>query len=70
MCSKNQKCAAADIVQKPGAKAWGVLYEVPEYLIYRELAFARSRKSLDEIEGEGGNYERKEIMVRKMSSGP
>lgn len=34
--SKNRDCAAADIVGKPGGKVWGVLYEVPEYLIGRD----------------------------------
>lgn len=62
--SVNRNCAAADIVAKPGAKAWGVLYEIPEYLIGRETAKAHGRKSLDAIEGEGANYERKEINVR------
>ncbi|MGA3346970.1 MAG: gamma-glutamylcyclotransferase family protein [Terracidiphilus sp.] len=59
-----RNCAAADIVAKPGAKAWGVLYEIREYLIGRETAKAHGRKSLDAVEGEGANYERKEIDVR------
>jgi hypothetical protein len=63
--SNGRHCAAADLVTKPGAKAWGVLYEIPEYLIGRETARVRGRKSLDAIEGEGTNYERKEISVRK-----
>lgn len=63
--SKGRHCAAADIVQKPGGKAWGALYEIPEYLIGRDTAGARDRKSLDAIEGEGTNYERREIKVRK-----
>lgn len=63
--SNVRNCAAADIVPKPGAKAWGVLYEIPEYLVGRETARAHARKSLDAIEGQGKNYERKEIRVRK-----
>ena len=43
---------------------WGVLYEVPEYLIGRVSADAHKRRSLDAIEGEGTNYERREISVR------
>ena len=42
----------------------GVLYEIPEYLISRETASARGRKSLDAIEGEGTNYTRRDIRVR------
>lgn len=62
--SNGRHCAAADIVRKPGSKVWGVLYEIPEYLIGRGTAEARGRKSLDAIEGEGKNYERREINVR------
>jgi cation transport regulator ChaC len=62
--SVNRKCAAADIVRKPGGKVWGVIYEIPVYLIARESARARGRKSLDAIEGEGTNYKREWIDVR------
>jgi gamma-glutamylcyclotransferase (GGCT)/AIG2-like uncharacterized protein YtfP len=62
--SHGRHCAAADIVRKPGGKVWGVLYEIPEYLIGRETAAVAGRKSLDAIEGEGTNYERQEIDVR------
>ncbi len=44
---------------------WGVLYEIPDYLIRRTSAQARGRKSLDAIEGEGTNYKRETIQVRK-----
>jgi gamma-glutamylcyclotransferase (GGCT)/AIG2-like uncharacterized protein YtfP len=63
--SKGRHCAAADIVPRPGGKVWGALYEIPEYLIGRDTANARGRKSLDAIEGQGTNYERREIQVRK-----
>jgi gamma-glutamylcyclotransferase (GGCT)/AIG2-like uncharacterized protein YtfP len=63
--SNGRHCAAADIVARPGAKVWGALYEIPEYLLSRETAKPRNRRSLDAIEGEGTNYERKEIPVRK-----
>lgn len=63
--SKNRQCAASDIVRTPGSKVWGVLYEVPDYLIDRETANARGRKSFDEIEGEGANYKREMIDVRR-----
>jgi cation transport regulator ChaC len=56
-------CAASDIVRKPGGKVWGVLYEVPDYLMSRETANPRGRRSFDEIEGEGTNYKREKIRV-------
>jgi len=49
--SAGRGCAASDIVRKDGSKVWGVLYEVPDYLIDRETAKARGRKSFDQIEG-------------------
>jgi gamma-glutamylcyclotransferase len=63
--SINRGCAASDIVRKPGGKVCGVLYEVPDYLIGRSSAQARGRKSFDTIEGEGTNYKRETIQVRK-----
>jgi len=61
--STGRGCAASDIVSKPGGKVWGVLYEVPDYLIDRKTAKERGRKSFDEIEGEGTNYKRETIKV-------
>lgn len=63
--STNRGCAAATIIETPGKKVWGVLYEIPDYLIKRETAKARRRKALDVIEGEGTNYDRASIDVRK-----
>jgi hypothetical protein len=60
--SINNKCAAADIVSGSGRKIWGVLYEIPDYLIRRETSGCR--KSLDAIEGEGTNYKRIGIALR------
>ena len=54
--SKTNRCAAADIVPGSGTNIWGILYDIPEYLIDRHKS--GSRKSLDEIEGECTNYER------------
>lgn len=65
VCSTVRGCAASDIMRKPGGKVWGVLYEVPDYLIGRETAKARGRKSLDAIEGECKNYKRETISVRR-----
>jgi hypothetical protein len=44
---------------------WGVLYEVPDYLIERKTSAAQKRKSFDAIEGEGTNYKRETIAVRR-----
>lgn len=33
--STRRGCAASDILARPGSKVWGVLYEVPDYLIER-----------------------------------
>ena len=67
MQSTKRGCAAADIVRKHGGKVWGVLYDVPDYLINRETAKARGRRSFDEIEGEGKNYNRETIKVRRQN---
>lgn len=63
--STGRGCAASDIVRKGGGKVWGVLYEVPDHLIGRESAKAHGRKSFDAIEGEGTNYRRERVTVRR-----
>lgn len=65
--STGRGCATSDIVRKPGGKVWGVLYEVPDYLIGRQTAKAHKRKSFDQIEGEGTNYQREMIQVRRQN---
>jgi gamma-glutamylcyclotransferase len=65
--STGRGCAASDIVRKAGDKVWGVLYEVPDYLIHRETAKIRKRKSFDQIEGEGTNYKREAIQIRRQN---
>jgi gamma-glutamylcyclotransferase (GGCT)/AIG2-like uncharacterized protein YtfP len=67
--SKGRGCAASDMVASPGNKVWGVLYEMPDFLIERNTAAAQNRKSLDAIEGEGTNYRRETITVRR-ENGP
>ena len=60
--SETNKCAAADIVPNPdGRPILGVLYDIPDCLLSRASAKLCDRKSLDAIEGEGGNYRRCEI---------
>lgn len=61
VCSKKNKCAAADIIPNSGRQIWGVLYEIPDNLISRDTS--GKRKSLDEIEGK--KYERMKIRVCK-----
>ena len=62
--STNNNCAAADIVQsKAGRRLYGVVYEVPDFLVSRETAKPHQRKSMDSIEGEGTNYVRQTIEI-------
>lgn len=65
--SKRRGCAASDIVSSPGNKVWGALYEVPDFLIERNTAEGRGRRALDAIEGEGINYRRETIAVRRIN---
>jgi hypothetical protein len=62
--STGRGCAASDIVACPGNKVWGVVYDVPDFLITRDTAATHNRKSLDAIEGEGTNYARHAITVK------
>ena len=68
VCSKNNRCAAADIVLGSGRKIWGVLYEIPDYLICRDTS--GDRRSLDKIEGEGKNYRRIPISLKDIDGQP
>jgi hypothetical protein len=49
--STTNNCAAADIIKGSGRKLWGVLYEIPDYLIRRDTAGSRCshREILDQI---------------------
>jgi len=60
--SKTNKCAAANLLAGAGRLIWGVLYEVPDWLIRRETA--KGRRSLDAIQGEGTNYQWEHISLR------
>lgn len=66
--STKRGCAASDIVRRPGGKAWGVLYNIPDNLIRRDTA-PPGRKSLDAIEGQCTNYKRETIKVRRHPEG-
>lgn len=60
--SESNSCAAADLLpSKTGRNIYGVLYEVPDFLLSRDTAKQKNRKSLDAIEGEGTNYVRATI---------
>ncbi len=62
--SKGNDCAAADLLQShTGRNIYGVLYEIPDFLLSRDTAKEKGRKSLDTIEGEGTNYVRAMIDV-------
>lgn len=66
--SKKNECAAADIVpsKEAGRRIFGVLFEVPEFLIARDSSKTHNRKSMDAIEGEGVNYVRQVIEVERL----
>src|SRR5205823_6233305 len=63
--SKTNRCAAADLVRQGTSPAWGVLFEVPDYLLTRVTA--GTERSFDEIEAEGVNYRRFWLPVRDTS---
>jgi hypothetical protein len=65
--SKGRNCAASNLAPRTGAEAWGVLYEIPDALMNRDTAEAFGRRSMDAIEGEGKNYRRAGIEVRRPS---
>lgn len=64
--SGKNDCAAADIVSGQGRKIWGVLYEIPDYLIGRETS--GNRRSLDAIEGQ--SYQRRPIALNHPDDTP
>ena len=64
--STTNACAAANILEGGSRRIWGVLYEVPDYLIRRETAGKRT--SLDAIEGP--NYERRPIQLQRPDGTP
>jgi len=66
--SQSNQCVAANIVPSYGGKIWGVLYQIPDYLIRRETS--GKRRSLDAIEGECQNYRRTTIVLRYPSGLP
>jgi hypothetical protein len=62
--------AACDIISGSGRPIWGVVYNIPDFLIERSAAKACDRKSLDAIEGEGSNYERVPIKLNHPNGSP
>jgi hypothetical protein len=60
--STSNKCAAADLVSaNTGRSIYGVVYDIPDFLLSRDTAKQGNRRSLDAIEGEGTNYFRTTI---------
>lgn len=57
--SESNNCAAADLVRAPGKQVWGVLYDIPNYLLSRDTVC--NRRSLDAIEG--SRYRRRKIKL-------
>jgi molybdopterin/thiamine biosynthesis adenylyltransferase len=66
--SEKNQCFASDIRHGGSRQIWGVLYEIPAFLIDRKTAKARGRQSLDAIEGK--LYARREIAVEKPDGTP
>lgn len=64
--SNTNACAAADLLpSKSGRSVYGVVYDIPDFLLSRGAAKKHHRKSLDAIEGEGTNYVRTTIELIK-----
>lgn len=62
--SQSNNCAAADLLpSETGRTVYGVLYEVPDFLLSRDTAKQQNRRSFDAIEGEGTNYIRATIAL-------
>jgi hypothetical protein len=66
--SEKNQCFASDIRPGGSCQIWGVLYEIPAWLIERKTAKTRGRKSLDAIEG--AMYECRDIGVEKPDGRP
>jgi Gamma-glutamyl cyclotransferase, AIG2-like len=60
--SKKNNCASSDLIPNKGRNIWGVLYSIPDERVYRTLC-VKGKTCLDQIEGEGKNYERQIIKV-------
>jgi len=68
---KNRQCGAADVVKlkkSEKSEVWGVIWNIPDYRVFKNKARLRGVKSLDEIEGEGINYRRRRILVQRPNS--
>jgi hypothetical protein len=66
--SESNQCFASDLRSGGGRQIWGVLYEIPAFLIDRKTAKPQDRKSLDAIEGK--LYKRTDIAVEKPDGTP
>jgi hypothetical protein len=66
--SKGNGCAAATLAPGSGRTIWGVLYDVPDFLITRETS--GNRQSLDAIEGQATNYTRHGIRLNYPGGSP
>jgi hypothetical protein len=59
--STTNGCAAADLIRSRKRIVWGILYEVPDYLLSRETS--HQRRSMDAIERP--NYRRRKIRIMR-----
>lgn len=64
--SNRNSCAASDIREGAGRRIWGVLYEVPDHLVWGPVP--AGRKTFDQIEG--SSYQRRTIGVRRPDGTP
>lgn len=64
--SRTNQCAAADIIDGEETQIFGVLYNIPDEKVYKGLCRPDS-KCLDQIEGEGSNYQRIKIEVEDLN---
>ena len=61
--SRTNQCGVADLIpdQAAGRPILGVLYDIPETRVFRQVS--QRLKTLDQIEGEGTAYKRVEICI-------
>lgn len=64
--SRENGCAAADLIRNGARRIFGVLYEIPEQRVLRVRS--DGLRTLDEIEGEGSAYIRTTVRVTRVQS--
>jgi hypothetical protein len=64
---QNQRAASGIIRNDSGRRIFGCVYALPSDLVFRDIA-RPGRKTFDQIEGEGINYDRRSIWVTAIAS--